>query len=69
MARKSAYIYSWDEVPVIIDVPYAAHLLGCSVNLIRKMCRSGQLKATKVGNEMWRITKADIMEYMGGVQV
>ena len=65
MVKKKKFVTSWDEVPVIIDVPYLAHLIGCSYENARKMCQYGKIKAVKVG-DMWRIRKEDIIEYMSG---
>ena len=67
MVRKKNFVYSWDEVPVIIDPPYVAHLLGCSRENVRKMCQNGTLKAFKVG-DMWRIRKDDLIAYTMGKQ-
>ena len=60
---KSKYITKWEDVPVIIDLTYAAHLLGCSRESVRKLCQSGEIKAFKVC-EMWRIRKEAVFEYM-----
>lgn len=60
--RNPNLIYNWDDVPIVIDPPYAARLLGCSVQLIRKNCQSGKIPAFKIG-DMWRIRKEDIIAY------
>lgn len=65
MVKKNKFVTSWDDVPVIIDVPYLAHLIGCSYEIARKMCQRGTIKAFKVG-DMWRIRKEDVFEYMNG---
>ena len=65
MTKKNKYATTWDDVPIIIDLPYAAHLLGCSYEIARKMCQSGKLKAFKVG-DMWRILKDDLVAYTQG---
>lgn len=62
MPKIKGYIYNWDEVPLIIDLPYAARLLGCSVQLIRKNCQDGKIPAFKIG-AMWRIRKEDMIAY------
>lgn len=59
---KKKYIYSWDDVPVVVDPPYAGVLLGCTGATIRRLCREGELKGFKVG-EMWRIRKDVLIEY------
>lgn len=60
--RRNKYVYSWDEVPIIVDAPYVAWVLGISVEAVRKECRKGNLKAFKAG-EMWRIRKDDLIAY------
>lgn len=66
MSKK--YIYSWDEVPIVVDPPYVAWLLGCSTENVRKMCQFGKIKAFKVGDKMWRIRKDDLIAYTMGKQ-
>lgn len=59
---KKKYIYSLDDVPVVVDPPYAGVLLRCTGATIRRLCREGELKGFKVG-EMWRIRKDVLIEY------
>ena len=61
--KKKDLVYSWEDVPVIVDPPYVALLLGCSRENVRKLCQSGKLKAFKVG-DMWRIRREAIIEYI-----
>lgn len=61
--KRKDLVYSWDDVPVIVDPPYVALLLGCSRENVRKLCQSGKLKAFKVG-DMWRIRREAIIEYI-----
>lgn len=63
MAKKKKYIYSWDEIPYIIDPPYAGVVLGCTGATIRRLLREGKLKGFRVG-EMWRIKRDDLKAYM-----
>ena len=46
-------IINWDEVPVIIDVPYVARLLA----------QRGVLPAHKIG-KLWRFDKEEIRQYI-----
>ena len=52
---------NWDDVPVIIDVPYAARLLGFTVDVMTRKCQKGLFPAHKVFNK-WRIRKEDLIE-------
>lgn len=67
MKRKKNFIYSWDEIPAVIDPPYAAWLLGCTPENVRKLCRQGKLPSFKVG-DMWRIRKDELETYTKGEQ-
>ncbi len=58
-------ITTWEQVPVIFDVPIAARILGLSDQKIRKMCREGTLPAYKIGENSWRFNKGIFMEYLG----
>lgn len=62
MARTK-YVYRWEDVPVIIDLPYAAVLLGVSIECLKRWSRDGKLPAFKVG-KLWRINKADLINFI-----
>ena len=65
MPKIKSYIYSWDEVPIIVAPYYVAELLKCSVDLIYKDCRKGKLKAFKIG-KLWRIRRDSLIAYTKG---
>lgn len=54
-------------VPKPFDVSEAAHTLNLAEGTVREMCRSGEIKAVKVGRA-WRIPAAE-MARLTGVQV
>lgn len=60
--RNKAYIYSWDEVPLFVDLPYCSVLLGMHIDTLRKKCASGVIKAVKT-NAGWRVAKDTLMNY------
>lgn len=62
--QKQKLIVSWDEVPVLMDLSFAARLLGKSVEWAKKKAQLGELPALKVGDE-WRISKSKLREYVG----
>lgn len=66
--RKKEYIYSWDEVPLFVDLRFCSVLLGIGVEALRRMCTRGSLKALKT-DAGWRIAKDTLMDYYnnGGV--
>ncbi len=40
-------ITNWDDVPVIIDIPFVMRLFGVSRKTVLKKIHSGELKASK----------------------
>ena len=66
MAKKKDFLYNWDDVPVVVDVPYAAWVLGVTPETVRKECQRGKLKAFKVADTCWRIRKDDLIAYTMG---
>ena len=49
--KGKKFITGMEEVPLMVDVPYAAELLQLNERTIRAYCRSGSIKATKFGTE------------------
>jgi excisionase family DNA binding protein len=62
--KKQEPVVGWDQVPIVIDLPYVAVVLGANPEVIRRYLASGKLKGFKVGRE-WRINKSDLMEFVG----
>lgn len=60
---RTKYVYRWDDVPVIVDLPYAAILLGVSIECLKKWAQSGKIPAFKIG-KLWRINKSDLMDFI-----
>lgn len=68
MPRKKAtpkLTYNWDEVPVVLDVPLAARILGFTVDSVSRKCKSGELPAHKIMGE-WRFCKDELISYIKG---
>lgn len=61
---RTAFVYDWASVPVIIDTAMVCQLLGMSDATVKRLCASGELPARKIG-KMWRINRADLMHYVG----
>lgn len=62
--RRNTLITSWNEVPVLFDVPFACRLCGLNPNAVRALCASGKLPARKIGGN-WRIEKGEFLKWMG----
>ena len=55
---------NWDDIPIIMDAPMAADILGIHQAVLRKMfLRTGKIKAFRVGH-LWRIKKEDLREFI-----
>ena len=57
-------VVCWHELPVLLDLPLVARLLGKKVECVRRMAASGELPATKAGGE-WRVRKDNMMLALG----
>jgi len=57
-------ITSWDDVPVIIDLPFASELLGLTVDDLKRKSRSQRFPAFKVGERSWRVKKDDLLVWI-----
>lgn len=55
---------SWDDIPIVFDLPYVAVILGVCPETARRLVQKGTIKAIKVENQ-WRINKQDLMCYLG----
>ena len=63
--NKRTLICDWAKVPIIMDIAYAANLLGLTYESTRRLCKGGQLRAHKIGENSWRINKLDLMKFVG----
>ena len=61
---KALAFYSWKEVPVVINLAYAAVILNANPEVVRSYLSDGTLKGFKIGKE-WRINKSDLMDFVG----
>ena len=57
------FITDWAEVPVIIDLPYVACIVGQSPENLKRLAAAGKFPATKVGKE-WRVEKDQLRLYL-----
>ena len=65
--RNKRIISNWDQAPIIMDLPYAALLLGRSTESLKKHAQRGTLPGCfKLGNE-WRVDKSVLMRHTGAV--
>jgi excisionase family DNA binding protein len=64
MQGKSKYPTSWDDVPLVVDIPYIAVMLGLSNERIRQLLANGTIKGFKI-DKIWRVNKADLKVFLG----
>ena len=53
----------WEDVPVIIDLPYVSMLVGLTYEYLTTLCKKGKLPAFKIGNS-WRVEKSDLIDWI-----
>ncbi len=57
---------SWEEVPIIFDLAFAATLTGFSSERLRQLSRVGEFPARKIGtgnHAVWRIDKDEFVSW------
>lgn len=55
---------SGDTQPLAFSLKHAADLAECSTGLLRKMIRTGRLKAVRLGNR-WRVPRTEMLRVCG----
>ena len=61
--KRPKIITSWDQIPLVMDLPLACVLLGKSYEGLKKSCQQGKFPAFKCGTE-WRVLKDDLIAYI-----
>lgn len=56
--------YSWDELPLLLDIETASIVLRISQDSVRQMCKNGDLPAIHIGKQ-WRIDKEKLRNKFG----
>jgi len=59
---KNKIITDWQDINLVVDIPFVARLLAQNPETIKRRCQRGEIKAFKAGRE-WRITKDALREY------
>ena len=57
-------VNSWDDMPLLLDIPFVVRILGISNEIVRKQLASGVLPGFKVDGRQWRITKDALRAYI-----
>ena len=64
--KKAQIITSWEQVPVVIDLPFAARILGQSIETLKKRSQRGELPGAFKAGRDWRVTKDALRRYIEG---
>lgn len=54
-------IVSWETVPVVMDIPLAAQIVGMNPDYLRQLAAKGKFPAYKISKRIWRVDKEDLM--------
>ena len=58
--------FSWENLPLTLTVEMAAELMHCCRDTVRKLCQSGKLRAGKVNERAWVISRDVLRGYIEG---
>ena len=64
--KKMPQFTRWDQLPILLDVPIVAVLLGVSDTTIKRMAATGQLPGARKIAEQWRFDKDTLHAYIVG---
>lgn len=64
--RKPIPRYTWDNLPLTLTVGMVAELMHCSTPTVRTLCRSGKIKAGRVNERAWVISRDVLKNYIEG---
>ena len=64
--KHSHLITSWEQVPVVMDLPFAARILGQSVETLKKRSQRGELPGAFKAGRDWRVEKDALRKYIEG---
>ena len=63
---KTKQTTDWDSVPVVIDLPHAAMILGISYENLKTRSIKGLFPAVKVNDRAWRVSKDKLLAFING---
>lgn len=58
--KDKRFIYSLEEIPLFVDVPYLCKIFQRTPTTIRAKCKTGKIKAVKDGSS-WLVPKTEII--------
>ena len=64
--KQSQIITDWNQVPVVIDLPFVARILGQSIETLKKHSQRGELPGAFKAGRDWRVEKDALRKYIEG---
>jgi len=64
--KQPQIITSWEQVPVVIDLPLASRILGQSIETLKKRSQRGELPGAFKAGRDWRVAKDALRNYVEG---
>lgn len=63
--QKARQVYSWDKLPIVLDVPTVALIFGYTDDGIKKWLQQGKLQGVKIGRK-WVIDRDHLRQVIEG---
>jgi len=60
--KRQKLTTDWDDVPVVMDLPYAARILALTPETLIKRAKAGTFPAYKEG-KVWRVRKESLIAH------
>ena len=64
--KLSKIITDWEQVPIVIDLPFAARILGQSIETLKRRSQRGELPGAFKAGRDWRIAKDALRSFIEG---
>ncbi len=65
MSLAVTQVWDWHDLPLILTAAEAAQVLRVRHRTITNMLCDGRLKGAKISTKEWRITRTELMRFMG----
>lgn len=57
-------ISSWDELPLVLDLPLVAQILGFNLRTIQRKAQNSEIPAKKIFDKEWRVEKEELKKFI-----
>ena len=66
MKNNIKLVTSWDEAPVVMDLPLAGRILGKTPESLKKRAQDGKLAGAFKDGGVWRVNRDQLRAYTEG---